>query len=140
MKIRVIIIIVSLLISAVFENAECGQVSASVFIIAAIDRVAAKAGVAVTLTFTTQTALATGGKITLNYPAGFFAATPNPAANIAGTTSVGSMTATSAITGNSIVITTAVAGIAATTAFTVTDDGSCSSRRKRHRHHGANGL
>jgi hypothetical protein len=78
------------------------------FAIAAGDRIAAKASVAVTLTFTTQTALATGGKITLNYPAGFFAAAPNPAANIAGTTSVGSMTATSAITGSSIVITTAL--------------------------------
>jgi hypothetical protein len=57
------------------------------------------------------------------YPAGFFAATAAPAAVAAGSASVGSMTAASAITGNSIVITTAIVGIAASTAFTVTMSG-----------------
>jgi hypothetical protein len=42
------------------------------FVIAAGDRVAAKASVPVTLTFTTQAALSINGKITLNYPTGFF--------------------------------------------------------------------
>ncbi len=102
---------------------EVNQTNSVLFAIAAGDRIAAKAGVPVTLTFTTQTALAVGGKITLNYPAGFFAATPNPANNAAGSTSVATMTAASAITGNSIVITTAVAGIAATTTFTITLSG-----------------
>jgi len=87
--------------------------------IAAGDRVPAKASVPVTLAFTTQAALSIGGKITLNYPAGFFAAT-SPAANAAGTASVATMTATSAIVSNSIVITTAVLGIAANTPFTIT--------------------
>jgi hypothetical protein len=100
-----------------------GQNTAVTFTIAAGDRVAAKASVAVTLMFTTKAALATNGKITLNYPAGFFAGTPNPAANAAGSTSVSNMTATSAISANSIVITTAVVGIAATTAFTITLSG-----------------
>ena len=55
--------------------------------IAAGDRVAVKASVPVTLAFKTSAALSIGGKITLNYPAGFFAASPNPAANAAGTAS-----------------------------------------------------
>jgi hypothetical protein len=83
-------------------------------------RVAARTAVPVTLKFTTSAALAIGGKITLNYPAGCFAAAPNPAANAAGSTSTGSMKATSAMTGSSIVITTAVVGIAHATAFTLT--------------------
>jgi hypothetical protein len=99
------------------------QPTAVVMTIAGADRLANKAGVAVTLGFTTTTALSLGGKITLNYPAGFFAGAPNPANNVAGSTSVATMTATSAITGNSIVITTAVAGIAANTIFIITLSG-----------------
>ena len=99
------------------------QPTAVVMTIAGADRLANKAAVAVTLGFTTTTALSLGGKITLNYPAGFFAGAPNPANNVAGSTSVATMTATSAITGNSIVITTAVAGIAANTIFIITLSG-----------------
>jgi hypothetical protein len=99
------------------------QATAVTFAIAAGDRLANKAAVPVTLAFKTTTALTTGGKITLNYPAGLFAATPNPGNNMAGSTSVATMTATSAIAGNSVVITTAVAGIAANAAFTMTLSG-----------------
>jgi len=98
------------------------SVTAVSFNISATDRITAKTGVSVTLGFTTTAALATNGKITLNYPAGFFAAV-NPANNAAGSTSVATMTATSVITSNSFVITTAVVGIAATTAFRITLSG-----------------
>jgi uncharacterized spore protein YtfJ len=97
--------------------------SAVTFNFAAGDRLANKAAVPVTLAFKTTTALTTGGKITLNYPAGLFAATPNPANNGAGSTSVATMTATSDTTGNSIVVTTAVIGIASDTTFTITLSG-----------------
>ena len=99
------------------------QTTAVTFNIAPGDRVAAKTNVPVTLEFKTSAALSTNGKITLNYPAAFFVSTLNPAANAAGSTSVSSMTATSAFSGNSIVISTAVVGIAATTAVTITLSG-----------------
>jgi WD40 repeat protein len=103
------------------------QTTSVAFTIASVDRIAAKANVSVTLSFTTSTALHfyfSTGKITLNYPAGFFAATPNPAPNAAGSTSVSYLIATSAISGNSIVITTPqFFSIAPNTAFTITLSG-----------------
>ena len=112
-----------LLLAATCACAAAGSVTDVTLTIALGDRVAAKLNVPVTLAFTTSAALSTSGKITLNYPAGFFAGPPNPAANAAGSTSVSTMTATSAFSSNSIVITTAVVGIAATTAVTITLSG-----------------
>jgi hypothetical protein len=93
------------------------------FSIAAGDRKSGKTNVPITLVFNTSTSLPTNGKITLNYPVGFFAATPNPADNAAGSTSVPTMTATSTINGSSIIITTAVVGIDAITTFNITLGG-----------------
>ena len=59
--------------------AAAGSVSQITFTIAPGDRVASIASVPVTLVFTTEAALAINGEITLDYPAGFFAGTPNPA-------------------------------------------------------------
>jgi len=98
------------------------QPTAVDLVIADGDRNYMKAAVAVRLDFTTSKALATGGKITLNFPSGFFAVgTTATAITADGSTTVSTMTATfGASTATSIVITTAVAGIAAGTAFKIT--------------------
>ena len=75
---------VRLVLALICFSATCaltaeGSVSQITFTIAPGGRVAAKASVPVTLVFATEAALATNRKITLNYPAGFFAGTPNPA-------------------------------------------------------------
>jgi hypothetical protein len=102
---------------------EAPTTSEVTFTIATADRVAGKTAVSVTVGFKSPSALPIGGKITLNYPSGFFA--PSAAQPVpAGSTSVAIMTATSAAPGaTSIVITTAVAGIAAGTTFTITLSG-----------------
>jgi hypothetical protein len=105
-------------------TAQSSQVTSVAFFIASADRVAGKTAVSVTLGFTTTSTLPVGGKITLNYPSGFFAPTTTPWPNTAGTTSVTTMTATSGVPGaTSIVITTAGAGLAANMAFTITLSG-----------------
>ena len=102
-----------------FDAALSSQVTVVSFAIATADRIAGKTAVSVTLGFIPTTALPAGGKITLSYPAGFFAPTTTPVVNVAGSTS-----ATSAVPGaTSIVITTAVTGISANTAFTITLSG-----------------
>jgi hypothetical protein len=94
--------------------------------IAAGDRTPGKTGVAAVLSFKTMVPMKIGGLITLTYPAGFFDAV-KPSDNGAGSTSVPTMTAISstptATTGTQIIITTAVAGIAADTTFTITLSG-----------------
>jgi hypothetical protein len=75
---------VRLVLALIWFSATCalaadGSVTQIMFTIAPGDRVASIASVPVTLVVTTQAALAINGKITLNYPAGFFAGTPNPA-------------------------------------------------------------
>jgi hypothetical protein len=81
------------------------------------------AAVVAVVSFKPTTALPIGGKITLNYPSGFFATTATPSANADGTASVATMTATSAFATDSIVITTAVAGIASDANFVITLSG-----------------
>ncbi len=96
---------------------------AVMFTIAQADRIPFKNNVPVTLSFTTSAALPTGGKITLHYPAGFFATTAIPTV-AAGATSAMNMTVTcDPPTATAIVITTAVVGIPASTHFTITLSG-----------------
>jgi len=85
----------------------------------------AVAAVTVIVRFTTSAAglIAAGGRISLGFPTGWFDRTVTPANNAAGTSSVPTLTASSVIAGNSITITTAVADIAAVTAFTITLTG-----------------
>jgi len=110
--------------SAGFDSGSIGAPYAVAMTIASTDRMHSKAAVPVTLAFKVPVALATSGKITLTYPSGFFATSATPAANAATTASVATMTATSAAPGaTSIVITTAVIGIAADTLFTITLSG-----------------
>ncbi len=100
------------------------QATAVAFTIGASDRKQGKTSVPVTLSFKTAAALPTNGKITLNYPSGYFATSATPASNAAGSTSVATMTATSAApTATSIIITTAIIGIAAGTTFEITLSG-----------------
>jgi len=91
------------------------------FSIAAAKRVPASTAAALTLSSTPTSEVRIGGRITLNYPSGFFAPSVTATANAARTASVQTMMAAVAATGStSVVITTAVAGIAAGTAFTIT--------------------
>jgi hypothetical protein len=101
-------------------TAQSSQVTAVTFSIATADRVASKSAVSVTLGFKTNFVLPVAGKITLNYPAGFFASSTAPSF-AAGDSSVATMTGAVAVpTATQIVITTSTAGIAAGTIFTIT--------------------
>ena len=57
-----------------------GAVTSVAFSIASGDRVAGKAGVEATFTFTPSAGGAGPSLVTLNYPSGFFAASPTPTA------------------------------------------------------------
>jgi hypothetical protein len=110
--------------TGISSGAIVGVPTAVVFEIAEADRGARRTSVKVTLTFTTFAALAIDGKITLNYPSGFFATSATPTF-AAGDASVATMTGTCGAPGaTSIVITTGTAGIPAATVFKITLSGA----------------
>jgi hypothetical protein len=106
--------------AAVSSGSISTQVSTVAFAINAADRIAFKASVQITLTFTPATPLPPGGTITLTYPAGFFVPLITPSSIAASSSNVpnlvGSCGATAA---TSVIITTAAASIPAA-AFVVT--------------------
>jgi hypothetical protein len=97
-----------------------GSVTIVSFAVSGVDRVAGKAGAAATFTFTPTAggALSVGGRITLNYPSGFFSATPTPFIFISGNVN-GSCTSTA----SQIVITTSSGSLVASASVTVTLTG-----------------
>jgi hypothetical protein len=100
-----------------------GKVSSASFVIQSTDRIARRTSVSVTVGFTPTTAIPIGGRITLNYPSGFFAPSVTPSAVAAGTSSVAQLTGTcTATTAVSVTITLASAPIPAT-AFVITIAG-----------------
>ena len=106
--------------AAVSSGSISTQVSTVAFAINAADRIALKASVHITLTFTPANPLPPGGTITLTYPAGFFVPLVTPSSISASSSNVpnlvGSCGATAA---TSVIITTAAASIPAA-AFVVT--------------------
>ena len=96
-----------------FNPAIGGRVSVGAFVIQDSDRVADKANVAATFSFTTTAggALAIGSNVTLTYPPGFFSSSATPSVLMSGSVS-GASAAQSA---TAIVVTTATAVVAAST-------------------------
>jgi hypothetical protein len=108
---------------AISSGAIFGQVTTVAFTIQPTDRIAARASVPVTVSFTLTTALPIGGTITLNYPSGFFAPSITPSPISAGTSNLAGLTGTcAATTATSVVMTTATAAIPAAN-FVVTISG-----------------
>jgi hypothetical protein len=94
-----------------------GAVTAVTFDVAAGDRVAGRAGVEATFTFTPSAGGAGPSSVTLNYPSGFFATSPTPTAKV----STAGATLTPAQPGTtSIVLAATDSALAAGTAVTVT--------------------
>jgi hypothetical protein len=94
-----------------------GAVTFVSFSVGASDRVAGKAGVAATFTFTPTAGGAGPAAVTLSYPSGFFAATATPNATLS---TSGATLAPGAPGNTSIVMTVGGAALAASTAVTVT--------------------
>ena len=98
------------------------QVSATNFTIAESDRIATKANVPVTLTFTPTTPLPPGGTITLTYCPDFFATSAQPTIAASSSTVAALTGACSMPSASKVVCTTAGATVTAA-AFTVTITG-----------------
>jgi len=90
----------------------------TMFMIAAADRVAGKSMVEVILEFKPNTALPAAGRITLNYPAGFFASTAAPFFHASSVVALTGAVSVPAAT--SLVITTAAVSIACCFPVTIT--------------------
>jgi len=112
----------SILLTALFDICPCrSQITGTTFVLKNSDRVAGKMSASATISFTTSWAakLPVGSKITLSYPAGFFAVSSTPAVAI----SSGATGSAAAPNATFIVITTGTVAINASTNVTITLTG-----------------
>ncbi len=112
----------SLISATAISEGHSAEVQSVSFAIDLTDRLASKTSATVTLGFTPATSIPSGGTITLNYPAGFFASSVLPKVAV-GASSIANLRAWSSLTtASSIVITTIGATIEALP-FTITISG-----------------